>query len=172
MPRARDARETVQPDERRAKKRSRPACLPRPRDAADDPGASSVPGTEGALPDAILFFRLGDFYETFDRDAQIVSRALDIVLTGRDIGRGERVPMAGVPYHAAEGYIARLIEQGHRVALCEQIGEVPLKGLVKREVVRVITPGTLVEEGLLPVPREQLPGRRPDRACWRRAGLG
>jgi DNA mismatch repair protein MutS len=102
-------------------------------------------------PDAILFFRLGDFYETFDQDAQLVSRALDIVLTGRDIGRGERTPMAGVPYHAAEGYIARLIEQGHRVALCEQIGEVPLKGLVKREVVRVITPGTLVEEELLPV---------------------
>src|SRR2546421_10479724 len=101
-------------------------------------------------PDAILFFRLGDFYETFDEDARLVARTLEIVLTGRDIGRGERVPMAGVPYHAAEGYIARLIEHGHRVALCEQIGEVPLKGLVKREVVRVFTPGTLVEEGLLP----------------------
>ena len=123
-------------------------------------------------PDAILFFRLGDFYETFDRDAQIVSRALDIVLTGRDIGRGERMPMAGVPYHAAEGYIARLIEQGHRVAICEQIGEVPLKGLVKREVVRVITPGHAGRRGAAAGPREQLPGRRPDRACWRRAGLG
>jgi DNA mismatch repair protein MutS len=101
-------------------------------------------------PDAILFFRLGDFYETFDDDARIVSKALDIVLTGRDIGRGERVPMAGVPYHAADGYVARLIEQGHRVAICDQIGEVPAKGLVRREVVRVITPGTLIEDGMLP----------------------
>ena len=93
--------------------------------------------------DAILFFRLGDFYETFDEDAKIVARVQDIVLTGRDIGRGERVPMAGVPAIAVEGYVARLIEQGHRVAICDQIGEVPAKGLVKREVVRVITPGTL-----------------------------
>ncbi|MGE3271397.1 MAG: DNA mismatch repair protein MutS [Chloroflexota bacterium] len=100
--------------------------------------------------DAILFFRLGDFYETFDEDAKIVARGLDIVLTGRDIGRGERVPMAGIPYHAAEGYVARLIEQGHRVAICDQIGEVPAKGLVRREVVRVISPGTLIEDGLLP----------------------
>jgi DNA mismatch repair protein MutS len=101
-------------------------------------------------PDAILFFRLGDFFETFDEDAKLVAAALDIVLTGRDIGRGERVPMAGVPYHAAEGYVARLIEQGHRVAICDQIGEVPAKGLVRREVVRVITPGTVIEDGLLP----------------------
>jgi len=101
-------------------------------------------------PDAILFFRLGDFYETFDEDARVVAKTLDIVLTGRDIGRGERVPMAGVPYHAAEGYVARLIEHGHRVAICDQIGEVPVRGLVRREVVRVITPGTLIEDGLLP----------------------
>jgi DNA mismatch repair protein MutS len=101
-------------------------------------------------PDAILFFRLGDFYETFDDDARIVAKTLEIVLTGRDIGRGERIPMAGVPYHAAEGYVARLIEHGHRVAICDQIGEVPAKGLVRREVVRVITPGTLIEDGLLP----------------------
>jgi DNA mismatch repair protein MutS len=101
-------------------------------------------------PDALLFFRLGDFYETFDEDAKIVSKVLDIVLTGRDIGRGERAPMAGIPHHAAEGYVARLIERGHRVAICDQIGEVPVRGLVKREVVRVITPGTLIEDGLLP----------------------
>ncbi len=101
-------------------------------------------------PDAILFFRLGDFYETFDDDARLVARELDIALTGRELGRGERVPMAGVPYHAAEGYIARLIERGHRVALCDQVGEVPARGLVRREVVRVVTPGTLVEDGLLP----------------------
>jgi len=101
-------------------------------------------------PDAILFFRLGDFYETFDDDAKVVARAVDIALTGRDIGRGERVPMAGVPAVAAEGYIAKLIGLGHRVAICDQIGEVPVRGLVKREVVRVISPGTLVEDGLLP----------------------
>lgn len=101
-------------------------------------------------PDAILFFRLGDFYETFDEDAHTVSSALDIVLTGREMGRGERVPLAGIPYHAAEGYIARLIAKGHRIAICEQLGTVPVKGLVPREVVRVITPGTLVEEALLP----------------------
>ena len=101
-------------------------------------------------PDAILFFRLGDFYETFDDDARLVADALDIVLTGREMGRGERIPMAGVPYQAAEGYIARLIERGHRVALCDQVGEVPARGLVKREVVRVVSPGTLVEDGLLP----------------------
>jgi DNA mismatch repair protein MutS len=104
---------------------------------------------KGRHPDAILFFRLGDFYETFDDDARLVAATLDIALTGRDMGRGERIPMAGVPYHAAEGYIARLIERGHRVALCDQIGEVPARGLVRREVVRVVSPGTLVEESLL-----------------------
>ncbi|MBI4494571.1 MAG: DNA mismatch repair protein MutS, partial [Chloroflexi bacterium] len=81
-------------------------------------------------PDAILFFRLGDFFETFDDDAQVVSRELEIALTSRDLGRGERVPMAGIPCAAAEGYIARLIARGHRIALCEQVGEVPPRGLV------------------------------------------
>ncbi|MFN8522050.1 MAG: DNA mismatch repair protein MutS [Chloroflexota bacterium] len=101
-------------------------------------------------PDAILLFRLGDFYETFDGDAEVVSRALDITLTGRDMGRGERIPMAGVPAHSAEGYISRLVEQGHRVALCEQIGEAPTRGLVHRDIVRVFSKGTLIEDGLLP----------------------
>jgi hypothetical protein len=75
-------------------------------------------------PDTILFFRLGDFYETFDGDAETASRVLDIVLTGREMGKNLRVPMAGIPYHAADGYIARLISAGHRVAVCEQVGEV------------------------------------------------
>ncbi|MBA2450203.1 MAG: DNA mismatch repair protein MutS, partial [Chloroflexi bacterium] len=101
-------------------------------------------------PDAILFFRLGDFYETFDDDARLVSQAVDIVLTGRDIGRGERIPMAGVPHHAAEGYIARLIGRGYRVAICEQMAEPGPRGLVPRQVVRIVSPGTLVEDGLLP----------------------
>lgn len=101
-------------------------------------------------PDAILFFRLGDFYETFDEDAKTAARELDIVLTSRKVAKGRRVPMAGIPHHAAENYIGRLIEKGYHVAICEQIGEGPVKGLFPREVVRVVTPGTVVEPGLLP----------------------
>jgi DNA mismatch repair protein MutS len=100
--------------------------------------------------DAILFFRLGDFYETFDEDAELVARELDIVLTSRNVAKGSRVPMAGVPHHAAENYLARLIEKGHHVAICEQIGDEPVNGLMPREVVRIVTPGTVVEPGLLP----------------------
>ncbi len=101
-------------------------------------------------PDAILFFRLGDFYETFDEDAEITARELDIVLTSRPIGKGLRAPLAGIPYHAAENYIARLIEKGYRVAICEQIGEQPVKGIFPRKVVRVVTPGTVFEPNMLP----------------------
>ncbi|HNW13873.1 MAG TPA: DNA mismatch repair protein MutS, partial [Anaerolineaceae bacterium] len=100
-------------------------------------------------PDAIVFFRLGDFYETFDHDAQITSRELDIVLTSRNVAKGQRVPMAGIPYHAAENYLARLIDKGYHVAICEQVGEQPAKGIFPREVVRVVTPGTVIEPGLL-----------------------
>lgn len=101
-------------------------------------------------PDAILFFRLGDFYETFDQDAETAARELDIVLTSRNVAKGARVPMAGIPHHAVENYLARLIERGFHVAICEQMGEQPVKGLFPRKVVRVVTPGTLVEPGLLP----------------------
>src|SRR5512147_36532 len=101
-------------------------------------------------PNAILFFRLGDFYETFDQDAEIASRELDIVLTARNVAKGVRVPMAGIPYHAAENYLARLIEKGYHVAICEQMGDQPVKGLVPRQVTRVVTPGTVIEPGLLP----------------------
>ncbi len=100
-------------------------------------------------PDALLFFRLGDFYETFDQDAEIAARELDIVLTSRNVAKGNRVPMAGIPHHAAENYISRLIERGYHVAICEQIGEQPLKGIFPRKVTRVVTPGTIVEPGLL-----------------------
>ncbi|NLX37097.1 MAG: DNA mismatch repair protein MutS [Chloroflexi bacterium] len=100
-------------------------------------------------PDAILFFRLGDFYETFDDDARTVAAELDIVLTSRNVAQGKRVPMAGVPYHAAEGYIGQLISKGYKVAVCEQIGEQPTRGLMPRQVVRVVTPGTVVEDDLL-----------------------
>jgi DNA mismatch repair protein MutS len=101
-------------------------------------------------PDAILFFRLGDFYETFDEDAAIVARELEIVLTSRNVAKGVRIPMAGIPHHAMENYLSRLIERGYHVAICEQVGDEPIKGLMPREVVRVITPGTIVEPGLLP----------------------
>jgi DNA mismatch repair protein MutS len=101
-------------------------------------------------PDSILFFRLGDFYETFDEDAEITARELDIVLTSRPVGGGTRVPLAGIPYHAVENYLARLIEKGYHVAICEQIGEAPKKGIFPREVVRIVTPGTVFEPGLLP----------------------
>ncbi len=101
-------------------------------------------------PQAIVFFRLGDFYETFDEDAKLTSRELEIVLTSREMGKGHRVPMAGIPYHALDNYLARLINRGYKVAICEQVtkpGET--KGLVQREVVRLVTPGTIVEPSLL-----------------------
>lgn len=100
-------------------------------------------------PDSILFFRLGDFYETFDRDAEITSHELDIVLTSRAVKKGNRVPMAGIPFHAVENYLSRLINKGYHVAICEQMGDQPQKGLFPREVVRIVTPGTVIEPTLL-----------------------
>ena len=100
-------------------------------------------------PDTLVFFRLGDFYETFDDDAKTVARVCDIVLTSRPVGKDHRVPLAGVPYHSVEGYLAKLIEAGHKVAIVEQVGDVTGKGLVDREVVRVVTPGTVLEPSLL-----------------------
>jgi hypothetical protein len=107
-------------------------------------------------PNTILFFRLGDFYETFDDDAETIARDLEIVLTSRaNMYRNgtRRVPMAGIPFHAVDTYIARLIEKGHHVAICEQTGSEPINGLVTREVIRVVTPGTIVEPGLLDASR-------------------
>ncbi len=101
-------------------------------------------------PESIVFFRLGDFYETFDEDAHTVSKELDIVLTSRNVAKGTRVPMAGVPHHAVENYLGRLISKGYHVAICEQVGTEPVNGLMPRDVVRVVTPGTVVEPGLLP----------------------
>ena len=101
-------------------------------------------------PNAILLFRLGDFYETFDEDAKLASRVLDIVLTSRSMGKGVKVPMAGIPAHSVESYLAKLIEAGHRVAICEQLSDpAASKGLVDRNVVRVVTPGTIVEPSML-----------------------
>jgi DNA mismatch repair protein MutS len=101
-------------------------------------------------PQAIVLFRLGDFYETFDEDARIAARELEIVLTSREMGKGHKVPMAGIPYHAIDNYLARLINRGYKVAICEQMtkpGET--KGIVQRDVIRVVTPGTVVETNLL-----------------------
>lgn len=101
-------------------------------------------------PDTILFFRLGDFYEMFFDDAKIASEELDLVLTGKLCGLEERAPMCGVPFHSCEGYIAKLVSRGYKVAICEQMENPALaKGLVKREVIRVITPGTVIESSML-----------------------
>jgi len=101
-------------------------------------------------PDAIVFFRLGDFYETFDEDARLAARELDITLTSKPMGKDLRVPLAGIPYHALQSYLAKLIGRGYKVAICEQQGETRLaSGLMEREVVRVVTPGTVEEPALL-----------------------
>ena len=100
--------------------------------------------------DCILFYRLGDFYEMFFDDALTASRELELTLTGRDCGLRERAPMCGVPYHAVETYLDRLIEKGYKVAICEQMEDPALaKGLVQRDVIRVVTPGTVIESGML-----------------------
>lgn len=100
--------------------------------------------------DSILFFRLGDFYEIFFDDAKLASRELDLTLTGRDCGQKERAPMCGVPFHSCESYIARLVQKGYKVAICEQTEDpAKAKGLVKRDIIRVITPGTVIESGML-----------------------
>jgi DNA mismatch repair protein MutS len=101
------------------------------------------------FPHAIVFYRLGDFYETFDDDAELVSRELDITLTSRKVSKNERVPMAGVPHHSAENYIARLVEKGYHVAIADQLGSEQVNGLVPREVTQVVTPGTVTSPSML-----------------------
>ena len=99
--------------------------------------------TKRQYADCILFYRLGDFYEMFFEDALTVSKELELTLTGKNCGMEERAPMCGVPYHAVEGYLSRLVSKGYKVAICEQVEDPKLaKGLVKREVVRIVTPGT------------------------------
>jgi DNA mismatch repair protein MutS len=106
--------------------------------------------TKEEYKDCILFYRLGDFYEMFFDDAILASRELELTLTGKECGQEERAPMCGVPFHAAETYIARLIGKGYKVAICEQMEDPKLaKGIVKREVIRVVTPGTVIESNLL-----------------------
>jgi len=105
---------------------------------------------KGAHPDAILMFRMGDFYETFDDDAELFAKELEITLTSRSMGKGLKVPLAGVPAHSLDSYLARLIKKGHKVAICEQTSDpATSKGLVDRDVVRIVTPGTVLETALL-----------------------
>jgi DNA mismatch repair protein MutS len=123
-------------------------------DARLSPAMAQYQKIKSKHPEEILLFHIGDFYETFGEDARTVSRELDIVLTSRSRDRGgNRIPLAGVPCHAVEGYIARLIEKGYRVAVCDQVEDSKnARGIVKREVVRVVTPGMVMEEALLPSP--------------------
>jgi len=101
-------------------------------------------------PNDILLFRMGDFYETFDDDAKMVAKDLEIALTSREMGKGEIIPLAGIPYHSLDGYLSKLISKGHRIAICEQTSDPSeSKGIVDREVVRIVTPGTVVEDQLL-----------------------
>ncbi len=128
-------------------------------------------------PDSILFFRMGDFYEMFDVDAEIAARELDLTLTSRGFSKGSpKSPMAGIPYHAAENYIARLIEKGYHVAVCDQMTEPTGRGPVEREVTRVITPGTVIEPALLSQRKANylmavLPVGDSESGHWQRAGL-
>ena len=99
--------------------------------------------TKEEYKDCILFYRLGDFYEMFFDDAKTVSKELELTLTGKDCGQEERAPMCGIPFHAAENYITRLVSNGHKVAICEQMEDPKkAKGIVKREVIKVVTPST------------------------------
>ncbi len=129
------------------------------------------------VPNCLLFFRMGDFYEMFDEDAIIASRELDIALTARQHGaNSEPIPMAGVPYHAVEAYVARLIEKGYHVAVCDQTSEPDGRGIVEREVTRVLTPGTLTEPNLLSDDKPNylmaiLPVGSPNDMRWQMAGI-
>ena len=96
--------------------------------------------------DCLLFYRMGDFYELFMDDAHIGARVLNITLTGKSNGKSNKIPMAGVPYHAVDAYLTKLVRAGYKVAICEQLSPPNKKGLVKRDVVRIVTPGTLLDE--------------------------
>ncbi|MBC8171959.1 MAG: DNA mismatch repair protein MutS, partial [Anaerolineae bacterium] len=128
-------------------------------------------------PDCILMFRLGDFYEMFDEDAETAARELDLTLTSRGFSKDvDKSPMAGVPYHAVENYIAKLIERGYHVAVCDQMSEPDGRGPVDREVTRVITPGTVIEPSLLAENRPNyllalFPDGDPQTGEWRSAGI-
>ena len=112
-------------------------------------------------PNTLLFYRMGDFYELFFDDAKKAAQLLDITLTSRGQSAGLPIPMAGIPYHAAEGYLAKLLRQGESIAICEQIGDpATSKGPVERKVVRIVTPGTVTDEALLEERKDNLLGEK------------
>src|SRR3954471_24156403 len=118
--------------------------------AEDTPMMTQYKRIKAEYPETLVFYRMGDFYEVFFGDAEKAARLLDITLTRRGASAGEPIQMAGVPFHALEGYLAKLIKLGESVAICEQVGEIGLgKGPVERKVVRVVTPGTLTDSELL-----------------------
>ena len=124
--------------------------MPRPPIGSVTPMMQQYLTIKDQHPDELLFYRLGDFYEMFFDDALISSRELELTLTGRDCGLEERAPMCGIPYHAVETYITRLIDKGYRVAICEQMEDPALaKGLVKREITRIVTAGTVTDQSAL-----------------------
>ena len=141
--------------------------------AAPTPVMRQFFAAKSAHPDALLFFRMGDFYELFHDDAVIAARALELTLTARNKGAEDEIPMAGVPHHAASGYIQRLLEQGFKVAICEQMADpATVKGIVPREVVRVVTPGIVFDDtGLAPRENHYLVAVEHDGAAWGIAAL-
>src|SRR5674476_504108 len=121
-----------------------------PMSDASTPLMRQYNGIKQQVPNTLLMFRLGDFYELFFEDAVVAARELEITLTSRNKEKGAAIPMCGVPFHAAEGYIARLIQKGYRVAICDQVEDPKTaKGLVKREITRVVTPGTAMDADLV-----------------------
>jgi DNA mismatch repair protein MutS len=133
---------------------SSPASVPQP---AHTPLMQQFFGVKAEFPDTLLFFRMGDFYELFYEDARRAAQLLDITLTTRGESAGQPIPMAGVPHHAVENYLARLLRKGESAAICEQVSDpAASKGLVERKVVRVVTPGTVTDEALLEDRRENL----------------
>jgi DNA mismatch repair protein MutS len=118
-------------------------------------------------PDQLMFYRMGDFYEIFYEDAKKAAKLLDITLTARGQSAGQSIPMCGIPYHAAEGYLAKLVKLGESVVICEQIGDpATSKGPVDRQVVRIITPGTVSDEALLDERRDNLIAAVLGDECW------
>ncbi|MCC5794349.1 MAG: DNA mismatch repair protein MutS, partial [Chromatiales bacterium] len=142
---------------------------PSPHSAEHTPMMQQYLRIKAEHPGHLLFYRMGDFYELFYEDARRAASLLDITLTARGRSAGESIPMAGVPYHSVDGYLARLVARGESVAICEQVGDpATSKGPVERQVVRIVTPGTLTDEALLDARRENLVAA----ACAGRSGFG
>src|SRR5579884_271475 len=136
-----------------APRRHRTNRAPGRRGAMTTPARKQYLDIKAQHQDAILLYQVGDFFETFDEDATIAARELHIALTSRSYGPHEVVPLAGVPVHALETYAARLVARGYRVAVCEQVSP-PGRGLVQREVTRILTPGTVTEPAMVPTGRD------------------